>query len=56
MMRLPDKLEQQLWQKIEIIEEATKMRYVTPGLTRLQKFDFRISMLRREFFLYGTTF
>nr|VFJ43084.1 MAG: hypothetical protein BECKDK2373B_GA0170837_100465 [Candidatus Kentron sp. DK] len=28
----------------------------SPGLTRLQKFDFRISMLRREFFLYGTAF
>ena len=29
MMRLPDELEQQLWQKIEIIEGETKMRYVT---------------------------
>nr|VFJ68714.1 MAG: hypothetical protein BECKDK2373C_GA0170839_11922 [Candidatus Kentron sp. DK] len=29
---------------------------INPVLTRLQKFNFRISMLRREFFLYGTTF
>nr|VFJ69680.1 MAG: protein of unknown function (DUF4351) [Candidatus Kentron sp. DK] len=26
---MPDELEQQLWQKIEIIEGETKMRYVT---------------------------
>ena len=29
MMRLPEELEQQLWQEIEIFEENEKMRYVT---------------------------
>ena len=29
MMRLPEELEQQLWQKIETIEGETQMRYVT---------------------------
>jgi len=29
MMRLPEELEQQLWQEIEILEENEKMQYVT---------------------------
>jgi hypothetical protein len=29
MMRLPDNLEQKLWQDIEQIEGGTRMRYVT---------------------------
>jgi flagellar biosynthesis/type III secretory pathway protein FliH len=29
MMRLPEELDQQLWQEIEILEENEKMQYVT---------------------------
>ena len=42
MMRLPEELEQQLWQEIEILEENEKMRYVTS----VQRFE--IAKIRQE--------
>ena len=42
MMRLPEELEQQLWQEIEILEENEKMQYVTS----VQRFE--IAKVRQE--------
>ena len=42
MMRLPEELEQQLWQEIEILEENQKMQYVTS----VQRFE--IAKIRQE--------
>ena len=42
MMRLPEELDQQLWQEIEILEENEKMQYVTS----VQRFE--IAKVRQE--------
>ena len=42
MMRLPEELEQQLWQEIEILEENEKMQYVTS----VQRFE--IAKVRQD--------
>ena len=47
MMRLPEELEQQLWQEIEILEENEKMQYVTS----VQRFE--IAKVRQEGLLEG---
>ena len=47
MMRLPEELEQQLWQEIEILEENQKMQYVTS----VQRFE--IAKVRQEGLLEG---
>ena len=47
MMRLPEELDQQLWQEIEILEENEKMQYVTS----VQRFE--IAKVRQEGLLEG---